>query len=145
MAYTTIPARADGDVLSASYLNILGDNIEFLYSIVSGINIPFTGEQITTGNTRGYTFTRQGRYMHYKFRLTAGDSDEVVLRIDGNTEYNDATNRASPYTWTGYEDLTLTTSNPAVGDEYEVIIQFTPNPTGTLHLDYLIESDSTTL
>jgi hypothetical protein len=145
MAWTTIPAQADGNVLTAAYLNILSDNIEFLYSLISGINIPFTGDQFGSGVSRVYTFTRQGRYMHYKARLTSGDSDEVILRIDGNTEYNDATNRASPYTWSGYIDLTATTSNPAVGDSYEVTFQFSPNPTGQFHLDYFIESDSTTL
>lgn len=108
--------------------------------------MPFTGEQMDVDATsRTYTFRRQGRYLHYKFRLTSGDSDEVILRIDGNTEYNDATNRASPYTWTGYEDLTATTSNPAVGDFYEVTVEIQFNPNGQFHLDYFIESDSTTL
>ena len=145
MPWQTCPTFSDGTIGSAAQVNVLSENIEFLYSIISGINIPFTGDQITTGNTRGYTFTRQGRYMHYKFRLTAGDSDEVSIKIDGSTEYTDATNRASAYTWSGYIDLTGTTSNPAVGDEYEVIVYFTPNPNGTVHLDYLIESDATSL
>lgn len=145
MAYTTPPTFADGAVLSAAQLNILSNNIEFLYSIISGVSIPFTGEQITTGNTRGYTFRRQGRYLHYKARLTAGDSDETSIKIDTYTEGGDSTNRASPYTWTQVIDLTTITSAPAVGATYEVIVYFTPNPTGTFHLDYLIESDSATL
>jgi hypothetical protein len=145
MAYTTPPTFADANVLTAAQLNILSDDIEFLYSLITGINIPFTGDQFSSGVSRIYTFTRQGRYMHYKGRLTSGDSDEVIIRIDGSTEYNDATNRASPYTWSGYIDLTATTSNPAVGDSYEVTFQFSPNPTGQFHLDYFIESDSTTL
>ena len=145
MAWQTNPTFADGNVLSAAQLNILSENCEYLFSLVSGINVPFTGDQITTGNTRGYTFTRQSRYLHYKARLTAGDSDGTSIKIDTYTEGGDSTNRASPYTWTEVIDLTTITSAPAVGDEYEVIVYFTPNPTGTFHLDYLIESDSATL
>jgi hypothetical protein len=147
MAYQTPPTFADGNVLSASQLNILSDNCEFLYSVISGINIPFTGETMTgSGDSRIYTFRRQGRYLHYKFRQTSGDSDEVDIRIDGNIEYTDATNRTSPYTWTGYEDLTLTTSAPAVGDFYEVYVEYDMlGSPGNFHVDYFIESDSTTL
>lgn len=123
----------------------MSNDIEYLYSLVSGVNLPFTGDQITTGNTRGYSFRRQGRYLHFKGRLTAGDSDEVSIKIDTYTEGGDSTNRASPYTFTEVIDLTTITSAPAVNDFYEVVIYFTPNPTGTFHLDYLIESDSATL
>lgn len=145
MAYTTPPTFVDGTVLSAAQLNILSNDIEFLYGIVSGINIPFTGEQITIGQTRGYTFTRQGRYLHYKARLTAGDSDITSIKIDTFSEGGDSTNRNSPYTWTEVIDLTLTTSNPAVGESYEVYVTFSAVTTGTYHLDYFIESDSATL
>lgn len=98
-----------------------------------------------SGDSRIYTFRRQGRYLHYKFRLTTGTSDELDIRIDGTIEYTDATNRSATYTWTGYEDLTATTSNPAVGDFYEVYVEFDFASAGNFHVDYFIESDSTTL
>lgn len=145
MPWTANPSFSDGTVGSAASMNILSDNIEYIWSLISGINVPFCGEQITTGTSRPYSFRRQGRYLHYKFRLLSGDSDETDIRIDGFNEDGDGTNRASPYTWTGYIDLTTTTSAPAVNDFYEVTVGFTPNPTGTFHVDYFIESDSTTL
>ena len=41
MAYQTNPTFADGSILSASDLNILADNTEFLHGLVTGVNMPF--------------------------------------------------------------------------------------------------------
>lgn len=146
MPYQINPTFTDGNVLLASQLQILADNADFLWNLVSGVNIPFTGDSLTaSGTSRTYTFRRQGRYLHYHFEMTTGTSDELDVRLDGFNEAGDATNRTAPYTWSGYIDLQATTSNPAVGDDYEVFVEFDFASAGTFLINYLIESESTTL
>lgn len=147
MAYQTNPTFSDGNVLSASQLNILGDNIAFLHSIVSGVNQPFTGQTMTgSGDSRSYTFRRQGRYLHFQCTNVTNDIDEFYIRIEGTREFSDASNHSGPYVYSDVIDLTTTTAAPAVGDFYEVHaeIVFLSGP-NELSIDYFIESDSATL
>lgn len=148
MAYTTPPTFADNAILTAAQLNILSDNIEFLYSLISGVNIPFSSQTLTgSGNTRKWVFRHAARYLHYKFRLTSGTSDELDIRLGAadTVEFTDASNRSAPYTWTGYLDLTATTEDPAAGSTYSVFIEFDFASAGDFVVDYFLESDSTTL
>lgn len=146
MAYQVPPSFADGDILSAANLNIISQNLEFFWGLVSGVNVPFTGEKLTgSTDTRTWTGRRVGRYLHYKMRIVNGTSDEVTIRLDGNNEYGDGTNRSAPYTWSGYIDLSATTSAPDIGEFYEVYVTFAFNSGNDFRVDYLIESDSTTL
>lgn len=148
MAYTTPPTFADNAILTAAQLNILSDNIEFLYSLISGVNIPFSSQTLSgSGNTRKWVFRHAARYLHYKFRLTSGTSDELDIRLGAadTVEFTDATNRGAPYEWTGYLDLAATTEDPAVGSTYSVFIEFDFASAGDFIVDYFLESDSTTL
>lgn len=147
MPYTTPPTFADGNVLSATELNTLSEDVEFLYSITHGMNIPFTSETRTsTGDTRHWQFRRRVRYLHYKIRSTQNDTSRVRINVNGNWEFDDPTNRIGAYTWSGYIDLTAITAVPAVGDFYEVYAELTPlvGPNEWV-IDYFIESNSTTL
>lgn len=140
------PSFADGDILSAANLNIISQNLEFFWGLVSGVNVPFTGEKMTgSGASRPWTGRRVGRYLHYKCELVNGVSDELDIRIDGNHEAGDGTNRSAPYEWSGYIDLSATTSAPAIGAFYEVIVEFDFTSGNDFRVVYLIESDSTTL
>ena len=146
MAYQTPPTFSSGNVLTAAQLNIISENIEFFWSLVSGVNIPFTGEKMTgSGTSRGWTGRRLGRYLHYKMRMVTGTSDQVDVDVDGTTEYTDSTDRAAPYTWSGYIDLNTTTSNPDIGEFYEITVVFAFTSGNDFRVDYLIESDSVTL
>ena len=146
MAYTT-PPTFSATVLSAAQLNILSTDIEFLHSLVYGMNIPFTSETNTlSGDSRNWQFRRRVRYLHYLIRSTQNDTDQLDITVNGNIEYTDGVNRIGAYTWSGYIDLTLITAVPAVGDFYAVYATFT-SLTGPNEwvIDYFIESDSTTL
>lgn len=147
MAYQTPPTFSTGNVLSAANLNILSDNLEFFWSLMSGVNIPFSGQTLTAaGNSRVWTFRRVARYLHYKILLDVGDSDELYIRVNGNREYSDASNHSADHLWEGYIDLQAITSVPAVGTFYDVYVEiaFSGSP-NELQIIYLIESDSTTL
>lgn len=148
MAYTTPPTFADGNILTAAQLNILSDDIEHLYGLLSGVNVPFSSQTLTgSGDTRKWIFRHQARYLHYKFRLTSGTSDELDIRVGAgeDIEYTDATNRSAPYEWTGYIDMEATVADPALGDFYAVFVEFDFASAGDFIVDYLLESDATTL
>jgi len=146
MAYQTPPVFNSGDVLSSANLNIISQNLEFFWGLVSGVNQPFTGEKMSgSGTSRPWTFRRQGRYLHYKCQILNGTSDELDIRVDGTAEYTDATNRSATYTWSGYIDLQATTSAPDIGEFYEVTVEFDFTSGNDFRVVYLIESDSTSL
>lgn len=147
MAYTTNPTFSNGNVLTAAQMNVLADNIEFLYSLTTGVGIPFTSETLTIGgDSRNWVFRRQARYLHYKIRSTQNDTDKLRIFVNGNAELDDGTNRIGAYTWESYIDLTGITAPPSVGAFYLVYAEFTslagPNE---WVVDYFLESDSTTL
>ena len=146
MAYQTPPTFSSGNVLTAAQMNILSQNLEFFWSLVSGINVPFTGELMSgSGTSRAWTGRRLGRYLHYKMRMVDGTSDEVEIRVDGTAEYSDSTNRSAPYEWSGLIDLNATTSNPAIGVFYEITVTFDFTSGNDFRIDYFIESDSISL
>lgn len=148
MGWTAMPTFSDGNVLSAAQINILVDNAAFLWSLVSGVNVPFSGQTLTgSGNTRKWVFRHQARYLHYQFRLTTGTSDELDIRIGAgeDIEFTDATNRSAPYTWTGYVDLEATVADPADNEFYSVFCELDFASAGEFIVDYFKESDSTTL
>jgi len=149
MAYTTPPTFADGNVLSASQLNILSDDVEFLHGIVSGVNAPFTSDTFTDagGNhvSRTWTKRREGRYLHYKVRITSNETADFYIYVNGVLGYHDPTNRSATYTWAGYIDLQALASVPAVGAFYEMYVDVQWAVGGTIKVDYFLESDNTTL
>ena len=148
MSYTVSPVFSDGNVLSASQLNILANNASFLHSLLAGVNIPFSGQTLTgSGNSRVWTFRHVARYLHYKIFLDGGDSDEIYIRVNGNREFSDATNRSADYTWESLIDLNAITSPPSVGDFFDVYIEMAFGGGGgsDLQIVYLVESDSISL
>lgn len=148
MPYTSNPAFADGNVLSAAHLQILADNAAFLYSLISGTNTPFSSQTLTgSGDSRRWIFRHQARYLHFKFTLDGGETDEVDIRLGAgeDIEYTDATNRSGPYTWEDVIDLEGTVENPAMGSFYQVYVELDFNSAGDFIIEYFLESDSPTL
>lgn len=142
------PVFGSGDILSSANLNIISENLEFFWGLVSGINIPFSGQTLSgSGNSRTWTFRHVARYLHYKIVLNGGTSDELYIRVNGNREYSDATNHGSVYTWQSYIDLNAITSPPTVGTFYDTYIEmaFAGGGGSDLQIIYLVESDAVSL
>lgn len=148
MAYVPVPTKADGDVLTASLLNQLADNCQFLAGIASQVNIPFVAEETVAGGnfTYKYRIRHMHRYFHYYIAQTASTSDNLDVKYDGTTVYNDGGDRTAPYAWSGYVDLDATPGGLVVGDFYEVYVSVTQKTgSGQTLLWFLLESPSTTL
>jgi hypothetical protein len=147
--YTPLSIPADGNVLSASTLNTLNANAEFLYSLISGVNTPFATHSFDgtpdPETSRPYIMRRQARYLHVRVDLTSNDVSDFDILIDGVSVYNDGTNRSASYTWEIAIDLTGIGSPPAVGDFYEIVVELDWSVGGTARFVYALESDSATL
>lgn len=150
MPYTTNPTFSDGAILSAAALNTICDNIEYLHSLVSGVQAAFTSDVITgsTGElktSRNYAVRYQARYLIVKARITSGESDVVQFLIDEVAEYTDSTNRTAPYTWEFSVDLTGITTPPTLLDFLSCRFTCDFDTGGNVVLDYIYQSDVSSL
>lgn len=150
MSYTPVPTFADGAILTAADLNILADNIEFLHSLVSGVNVPFTSDTITgtTGtlvSSRNYAVRYVARYLHIRARITSGESESVEFLIDEVSEYSDTVDRTALYQWDIVVDLTAIGTPPTLLDWLSVRFVVDFNVGGNVVLDYILQSDAATL
>lgn len=152
MAYQTVPTFSDGSILSASDLNILADNTEFLHGLVSGINVPFTKfvyDSITFDETRSeWEMIHTARYLHYKLSLIGSEDLETLsIVVNGTTKLIDGTTRSPTYTYSGYLDTTVDPGTLTTGSPYDIYFTgtFSAATNNLLVVDYLRENDSTTL
>ena len=114
MPYTPLTPPSDGDVLTATFLNALTANIEYLYGLIqSGINQPFASLRVIadlTAANNQWVAQHKHRYLHYKARLLANDNDDLDIFVDNGGAYakrvyHDGTTRSATYTYSGYIDL----------------------------------------
>jgi hypothetical protein len=109
MPFTTPPTFADAAILSAAQLNILSDDISWLFGLVGGPNLPFnslaSGIVNLSSSNNSWLLRHRHRYLHYLVRLTANDNNDLDLFYNGVRVYHDETDRAAQYTYTGYVDL----------------------------------------
>lgn len=153
MPWTDPPDFADDDVLTATNLNKLSDDLEFLHGLITGVNVPFRsvdwGTDVDPG-TYTWRIRHLGRYLHYKIVMTSGEHDDLVLYYDDDNVFQDAGHQVAPYTWSGVLDLHDTgviASTPTIGETYAITFEFTwqEGETGGASIWYLFESDSDTL
>lgn len=151
MPYTPVASLSDGDVLYAGFLNQLADNCQFLAGIAGQINIPFVGETTVAGGnfTYKYRIRHLHRFLHIYVAQVASTSDNLDIKYDGTTVYNDGGDRTAPYAWSTHIDLNDTgiiSPTPTVGNFYEVYASVTQKTgSGQSTLWFLLESPSTTL
>lgn len=145
MPFSTPPTFTDGSVLSASQLNLLSNNDIYFQSLLgNNNNTGFMTEDISTDRDSAiWVFKRSRQYLHYNIEMLSGDSDRLIIFVNGDIELNDGVNRTG-YTWTGYFDLDAITSPVSVGAVYEVYINI-EFISGSLRVNYFIESDNTSL
>ena len=147
MAYTALATKTDGDTLTASHLNAVAGNIEFLYGLVQAPNIGFVSVRatLTSESPRIWTFIHLHRYLHYHIIFTGstgGDLD-IATSTDGDTYTGRFSDGAPSGTIAGYLDTS--TYGLTVGDPYYVEVSWDIGAATDMSVLYLIESDSTSL
>lgn len=147
MAYTAIATQADGNTLTAAYLNTVADDIEFLYGKVQAPNVGFVSvlSSLTSDSPRIWTFVHLHRYLHYHIVFTGstgGDLD-IASSTDGDTYTGRFSDGAPSGTIAGYLDTN--SWGLTVGDPYYVEVSWNIGAATNMRVLYLIESDSTTI
>lgn len=111
MPYTTIPTRADGDILYAAHLNLLSDNVEYLYGLVNQTNAGTYAYELGPGDGATETAAKwvirhKTNTFRYDIRVETGTIDSLTIKYASTVIYNDGADRSNPYTYSGTVDLT---------------------------------------
>lgn len=153
MAWSTPPTFSDGAILSASQLNILSDNVEYLYSLLNRPNMPFVKGTLSAGGG-ATTAVYWGvwhvhRYLKYKIAVSGGNTDSMRMTYyangAGGNLINDGIDRASGYVWEGSIDLDSVLSGVLAaqyGQLGEIMVEMVGQSPGGggVHVLYLYES-----
>lgn len=151
MAYTALSTKADGDILTATHLNAVAGNIEFLYGVVQGTNAPFHSHYATLSSDDAYyALIHRHDYLLYSIvavGATGGGETAANLTLTYSTDgssYSSLTGGSitcSQGTHTGAIDV----SGRTLDTPYYIKADVTMNDSTSVHLLYLFESDSDTI
>jgi hypothetical protein len=134
MAYTTPPTFSDGSILSASQLNILSDDVEYLYGTVQQTNAATFAYELGPGDGASeeaarWVIRHKTNTFRYSMIVTQGTIDSVDIDfqpVAGGTAvevFTDGTNRSATYTYSGTVDISA--KGFTVGNWYTVIVTAT--------------------
>lgn len=145
MPWTTIPTKADGDVLTAAHLNLLSANQEFLHSLGNAANPPFNSFRntvVTLDDADAQWFIRHRlNYLHARVLSYGGNwsycrvyyngikvmgSESATTSLSSNVDLTDITaypNYAGAWlTATAYEDDVNGDGGGGNGDDGSIVI-----------------------
>lgn len=141
MAWTTPPTFVTSSPASASQLNILSDDLEFLQGIAVAPNAPFQSLTVTADVDTTYHIRYRYRYLHYKYVISGADGDAVDITVNGSNVYSDGV--ANMGTYSGYADLN--SLSLTAGAWYPVVFEWNGNPGSTCVLWYILTSNATSI
>lgn len=125
MPWTSIADWADGDILSATKLNQVVDNLEYLWALAQSVNPPRPVDTVTAGDgadgSETMVITHRHRYLYFYFSISQGTFDDMSVSYGATTVFSDATDRSNPYVYEQTIDL----------DPFA----FTVGQTYTIHID----------
>ena len=151
MAWQTNPTFATDDVLSASDLNKLSDNADFLYARIQGINVPFSSVRVSDtdldATNNAWAIRHKHDYLHYKLELISGSiaGSDLSIYYNAGTKLVDVetspTELAIAQVWEDKVDV----SGWTVGDWYTLYITADYDTAAVFQVHYLVESDETSI
>jgi hypothetical protein len=127
MAWTAPGTAVDGTVLSAAFLNIVRDDLEYLYGLSSGVNVPQSARSLSITGAYGpniWTFRHKADWLniflaweidtgwvdHFSFELRAGAT--VLYSAD-----------PWPVAASGAQFFAFDTSGLVIGDWYTLYLE----------------------
>jgi hypothetical protein len=118
MAYTTIPTLSDGTILTASHLNLLADNANFLASLGGIPNLAFSHLATSTGGTQKWHMRHRHRYLYVNVVWT-NNADYLRIYYNGTKIHDDGDPSGTDALKLDLNPLSLT-----VGTWYEIRAEF---------------------
>ena len=83
MSWTATPSFSSGSVLTATKLNILSDDLEYLHGLVSGANPAMSSIELTVDGTCYAVIRHKHRYLHVVYLCQ--DDIKIYYSADGST------------------------------------------------------------
>lgn len=146
MAWTTPPTFADNAILSATQLNILSDDLAYLYGLLQApspaITTLYANQNLAVTNN-SWIIRYRHRYIHYRATVGLGTNDALALVVNGTTYNIDATTRAQGYIYSGYVDVNA--QGLTLGNIYSCYFTNTLGTISGLLVQYLIQAEGTSL
>ena len=133
MAWATPPTFTSGDILTASNLNILSDDIEYLKGYTNGAMPGCPAIALADSGDILYLLRHMHRYLHIKTTNTGGN-----LTVKYSTTTVKTTSLSGTQTW----DIDLNSYGLTVGAFYVVTVNINGGSVHTCH--YAIESTGAT-
>ena len=135
MPYTAIATVADGDILTASYLNTLGANANYLGGLGGLPNVAF--RQLRTSDAGSTFFHMRHRHRYLKAYYESTNCDYIKIYYNGSQVMNDGDPDAAQTYSMDLNALTLT-----IGNWYEIEVQTAFVGTGELKLKVMWEQNT---
>lgn len=133
MAWTTPPTFTTGQILTASQLNVLGEDMAYLQGISLAVNPPVAlGHGIESFVWR-YLIVHRHNTLHCKYHITGGPAQKV------NIKYNGVLLEPTPETGTSNENYNLSSLSLTVGQPYTIEIDYEISSNSHFYLDELWE------
>lgn len=143
--WSSPPTFSDGNVLSATQLNTLSDDLTYLYGVSQAINAPVlsmysAGISLTSSNNLWY-FRYQLPYLHYKCRCVDYGINDFAIYINGVKRYEDLTDYTPSHTYQSYIDLSAL--GLTLGNLYSIYIVAGLDAFAPFYVDGFFQSAST--
>ncbi len=133
MSWVTPPTFTTGAVLTATQLNTLSDDLEYLHGFVSGANPAITAVQLAADGD-AYALIR---HMHRYLWVQYAANDDVRIYYDATEVYHDG---APAGTREGHV-IDLDSFGLTVGQLYTIKLSLDSDSGGVRIVYYLFESD----
>lgn len=144
MPFTTPPTFMSGQILNASQLNILSEDIAYLWGIARGPNIPWPRVGGPSGVVGTWLIRHRCRYLYAQIEWGKGTDPggDFGLTITYNGVTIQADTLGAGYNMENYQ-IDLNPQGLTVGNFYEIAITaYTNSYFGTyIYLNHLYEAD----
>ena len=117
---------ADGDILSATKLNQVVDNLEHLWALVQSVNPPREVHSLTDSDGSGtgidFTIVHKHNNLYYYLPISQGTVEDIEIKYDTTMLFTTGTDQSNPYVFTGTIDLSAL--GFTIGQQYGLHIGF---------------------
>ncbi len=117
MPFVTIPTLSDGSVLTASHLNLLGDNANYLAGLGGIPNLAFSHVATSTGQSLYWHIRHRHRYLYVLVDWT-NNADYIRVYYNNTKVHDDGDPSGSDTIKCDLNSLSLT-----VGNWYQVRVE----------------------
>lgn len=133
MPYTSIPTLSDGTILSASHMNLLADNVNYVGGLGGLPNVAFRQIRVSDAGSTYFHIRHRHRYLKAYYEST--NCDYIKIYYNGTLVKNDGDpNAAETYS------IDLNALGLTVGNWYEIEVQTAFTSAGSLALKLMWES-----